>query len=184
MRFARTTIFPRSHRWRRLLCQRHFFWSPDPKRTFHSTDILHLALFESFQKTGIAPVSGIGHDHVEGYLPLESLIDQLEGDLMFRLCWDITRHMSSFTALGICGPRLRQIQLSTNWPMQDAFCFWFLDNIFGGHHRLTIGWLALHAAVLACHTHGFSSLLEQTGIIESQQPTLWTQGQQVLDSKL
>jgi hypothetical protein len=64
--------------------------------------------------------------------------------------------------------RVRKIQTSTDWPMHDAFCLWFLDTLFGGHDGLTIGWLALHSTVLACHTHGFSSLLEQTGIIESQ----------------
>ena len=74
--------------------------------------------------------------------------------------------------------------MSTNWPMQDAFCAWFLHNIFGGHHGLTIGWLALHSTVLARHAHGFSSLLEQTRIIESQEPVLWAEGEQVLDSKL
>ena len=68
--------------------------------------------------------------------------------------------------------------------MQEAFWVWLLDKIFGGHYRLTIGWLALYSTVLTCHAHGFSSLLEQTGIIESQEPVLWTQGQQVLDSQL
>src|SRR5260370_2633185 len=40
MRFARTTIFPRASRCRHLLSQSYFFWSPDPERTFHSTDIV------------------------------------------------------------------------------------------------------------------------------------------------
>jgi hypothetical protein len=74
--------------------------------------------------------------------------------------------------------------LSTDWPMQDAFCVCFLDNIFGGYHGLTIGRLALHSTVLARHAHRFSSLLEQTRIIESQEPVLWAEGQQVLDSQL
>jgi hypothetical protein len=74
--------------------------------------------------------------------------------------------------------------LSTDWPMQDAFCVCFLDTIFGGYHGLTIGRLALHSTVLARNAYGFSSLLEQTRLIESQEPVLWAEGQQVLDSQL
>jgi len=68
--------------------------------------------------------------------------------------------------------------------MQEAFCVWFLDTIFGGYSRLTIGWFALHSTVLARHAHGFASLFEQTRIIESQEPALRAEGQQVLDSQL
>jgi hypothetical protein len=68
--------------------------------------------------------------------------------------------------------------------MQDAFGVWFLDTIFGGYHRLTVGWLTLHSTVLARNAHRFASLFEQTRIIESQESVLWAEGQQMLDSKL
>jgi hypothetical protein len=77
MCFARTAVFPRARRWSGTLSQSHFFWSPDPEGTFHATDITQLAFFQPFQKTGIASVPRIGHDHVERHLPLESLINQL-----------------------------------------------------------------------------------------------------------
>jgi hypothetical protein len=77
MCFARTAGFPCARRWSGLLSQSHFFWSPDAEGTFHSTDITQLALFQPLQKTGIAPIPRIGYDHVEGHLPLESLINQL-----------------------------------------------------------------------------------------------------------
>jgi hypothetical protein len=104
MRFARTAVFPRARRWRGLLSQSHFFRSPDAEGTFHSTNITQIALFQPFQKTGIASVSCISQNHFERHLPAQCLINQLEGDLVFRLCWDLIWHVSSFTALGICGP--------------------------------------------------------------------------------
>ena len=77
MRFAWTAIFPSSRRRRRPLSQSYFFWSPNPECTFHSTDLPQLALFESFEKIGVAHIAGISQDHLEGDLPAKSLIDQL-----------------------------------------------------------------------------------------------------------
>jgi hypothetical protein len=58
------------------------------------------------------------------------------------------------------------------------------DNILGGHNRLTIGCFAPHSTVLTRNAHGFSSLLEETGIIEREPPALGTDGKQVLDPEL
>jgi hypothetical protein len=77
MRFARTAVFPRARRWSGLLSQSHFFWSPDPEGTFHSTHIMQLVLFQSFQKTRIASVSRISQNHVERHPPAQCLINQL-----------------------------------------------------------------------------------------------------------
>jgi hypothetical protein len=104
MCFAWTAVFPCARWWRGLLGQSHFFWSPDAEGTFYSTHITQMALFQPFQKTGIASVSCISQNHFERHLPAQRLINQLEGDLVFRLCWDLVRHVSSFTALAICGP--------------------------------------------------------------------------------
>src|SRR5260370_37918961 len=64
--FALTAGFPCARRWSGLLSQSQFFWSPEAEGTFLSTDIRQLALFQPFQKTGIAPIPRIGYDHVEG----------------------------------------------------------------------------------------------------------------------
>src|SRR5260221_7685955 len=78
MCFARTAVFSRARRWRGLLSQSHFFWSPDAEGTFHSTHITQLALFQPFQKTGIASVSCISQNHFERHRALV-VLDQSAG---------------------------------------------------------------------------------------------------------